>query len=161
MVIQDTHNIVYDQMRTYYQTVHNQATVETPQRAQQLMNSHYNIALLVDYKQVVNAEMHTKSQPSPDTPGTDSDQTKLKEPATNKDQTTLSFAKDTVNNHKPVLPLQCQHSGMVCTIPAGYESDDSGDTALTAVLEPKDNNVALLTYRYQNPNPVAYPQGRT
>ena len=46
VIIQDTHNTVYDQMETYYQTAHNQATVETPHKAKQLMNSHYNMALL-------------------------------------------------------------------------------------------------------------------
>ena len=41
-IIQDTHNTVYDQTQTYYQMVHNQATIETPHKAKQLMNSHYN-----------------------------------------------------------------------------------------------------------------------
>ena len=52
-IIQDTHNTVYNQMCTYYIMVHNQVTVETPHKAKQLMNSHYNIALLADYEQVV------------------------------------------------------------------------------------------------------------
>ena len=38
---------------------HNQATVETPHKAKQLMNSHYIIALLVEYEQVVNAMTNT------------------------------------------------------------------------------------------------------
>ena len=65
-IIQDTHNAVYDDMRTYYQTAHNQATLKMLQRMHQLMNSHYNIALLADFEQVVNASPNTKSQPASD-----------------------------------------------------------------------------------------------
>ena len=55
---------------------HNQAMVETSHKAKQLMNSHYNIALLANYEQVVNAVTYTKSQPSPESPGTDTNLTK-------------------------------------------------------------------------------------
>ena len=128
------------------------------------MNSHFNIALLADYEQGVNAEMHTNSKSSPDTSGTNTDQTTPKELSTSQDQTAPSFTEDTANNHKPsvtgcVLPLQCQHLGPVHGIPAGYESDDSWDAALTAAFEAEDNNIALLTYRYQNSNPTAHPRG--
>ena len=128
------------------------------------MNSNCNIALLADYEQVVNAKMNTKPKPSPDTSGTNTDQTTPKEPSMSQDQTAPSFTEDTVNNHKSgvtghVLPLQCQHPGPVRSIPVGYESDDSWDTALTAAFEAKDKNVALLTYRYQNSNPTAHHRG--
>ena len=94
------------------------------------MNSHYNIALLADYEQGVNAEMHTNSKSSPETSGTNTDQTTPKELSTSQDQTAPSFTEDTANNHKPgvtgcVLPLQCQHPGPVHGIPVGYESDDA------------------------------------
>ena len=91
VIIQDTHNAVYEQMRTYYQTAHNQAMVETPQKAQQLINSHYNIALLVDFEQVVNATPNTKSQSTPDTPGANINQIQLKTKVTTKTQIPMTL----------------------------------------------------------------------
>ena len=128
------------------------------------MNSHYNIALLADYKQIVNAQTKTQPKSPSDTSQTNTDQTTLKQLAMSQDQTATSFVKDMVNNYKSglmgrVLPSQCQHSGLVCAILAGYESDNSWDAAITAAFEEEDSNVTLLTYRYSNPNSFAYPRG--
>ena len=94
-IIQDTHNAVYDEMRTYHQMAHNQATIEMPQRVQQLMNSHYNIALLADYKQVINALPTSKSKSASDTFGTNANQTKFKSPIITKVQIPATPALDT------------------------------------------------------------------
>ena len=40
-VIPDTHNLVYEHLKTSYQTAHNQATLETPQCAEQPKQDYY------------------------------------------------------------------------------------------------------------------------
>ena len=151
-------------MRTYYQMAHNQAITETPHKAKQSINSHYNIALLADYEQVVNAMTDTKSQSSPDTPGANTDQTKPKTLVMSQDLSSMPFTEDTDTCYKPsltghVLPLQQQQPGLVHGIPAGYESDDSWDTALTAGFEPDENSVTHLTYQYHDRNLSGYKWG--
>ena len=110
-IIQDMHTTVYDQFCTYYQTAHNQATLETPNKAKQLMNSHYNIVLLANNEQLVNAVTPTKSQPAPDSLGTDANQMRLKTLITTKVLHSLSITADTDQNGKPsvtgcALPIQ-------------------------------------------------------
>ena len=80
-------------------------------KAKQLMNSHYNIALLAEYEQVVNAVTDRKSQPSPDPHGTNTDQTKPKTPVASQISNSLSLGENTKTSYKPsvtghVSPLQ-------------------------------------------------------
>ena len=90
-------------MRKYYQTAHNQATVETPYKAKQLMNSHYSIALLAKYEQVVNAMTDTKPQPSPDPPGTNTDKTKPKTTVASHALYSPSLGENTQTGYKPTV----------------------------------------------------------
>ena len=110
-IIQDTHNAVYDQMRTYYQMAHYQATVETPYRVQQSMNNHYNIALLAECEQLIDATPDTKSKSSFNAARTNADNTQLKMPVKALISHSLPSAENTDTSNKPsvtgcVSPVQ-------------------------------------------------------
>ena len=45
-VVQNTQTIQYEQMHVALQTAQNQASLETPLRAEQLMSAHFNLAIL-------------------------------------------------------------------------------------------------------------------
>ena len=47
-VVQNTQSLQYEQMQITLQTVQNQASIETPLQAEQLMNAHFNLAILMD-----------------------------------------------------------------------------------------------------------------
>ena len=137
-------------MHTYCQTALNQSTVETPYYARQLMNSHYNITLLTEFEQVLDA-MNSESQSSIDTHRTDTEQTEPKTLAAAEVSNPTTLADNSETNCKPsvtghVPPLQRQHSGPVHGILAGYESDDSWDAVLNASYDTEENNIAFLTY---------------
>ena len=110
-IIQDTHNAVYDQMCTYYQIAHNQATVETLHKAQQLMNSHYNIALLTKTEQTIDAATDTKLKSTADITQTNTDNTQLKALVASQVSHSLPPTENTDNSNKSsitgrVLPIQ-------------------------------------------------------
>ena len=47
-VVQNTQLLQYEQMEITLQRVQNQASTETPLRVEQLMNAHFNLAVLTD-----------------------------------------------------------------------------------------------------------------
>ena len=47
-VVQNTQTIQFEQMQVALQTVQNQASIETPLKAEQLMTVHFNLAILTD-----------------------------------------------------------------------------------------------------------------
>ena len=49
-VVQNTQTIQYEQMHAALQTAQNQASLETPLRAEQLMSAHFNLAVLSSEK---------------------------------------------------------------------------------------------------------------
>ena len=46
--MQNTQSLQYEQMQIALQTAQNQASIETPLWAEQLMNAHFNLAFLTD-----------------------------------------------------------------------------------------------------------------
>ena len=50
-VVQNSQALQYDQMHTALQTARNQASLETPLRAEELLTAHFNLAVLEDQKE--------------------------------------------------------------------------------------------------------------
>ena len=51
-IVQNSQVLQYDQMHTALQTARNQASLETPLRAEELMTTHFNLVVLADEKDV-------------------------------------------------------------------------------------------------------------
>ena len=49
-IVQNSQALQYDQMHTALQTARNQASLETPLRAEELLMAHFNLAILEDQK---------------------------------------------------------------------------------------------------------------
>ena len=49
-IVQNSQALQYDQMHTALQTARNQASLETPLRAEELLMAHFNLAVLEDQK---------------------------------------------------------------------------------------------------------------
>ena len=49
-IVQNSQALQYDQMHTALQTARNQASLETPLRAEELLTAHFNLAVLEDQK---------------------------------------------------------------------------------------------------------------
>ena len=49
-IVQNSQALQYDQMHTALQTARNQASLETPLRAEELLTTHFNLAILEDQK---------------------------------------------------------------------------------------------------------------
>ena len=126
-IVQNSQALQYDQMHTALQTARNQASLETPLRADELLTAHFNLALLEDQKDIDKSPDAQKStdntqdaEPSASAPD---EQTYVKIPSrhTNNSTTRRQHPTGTV-----APTCRCQY-GLVNGIPAGYESDDSWD----------------------------------
>ena len=62
--VQNSQALQYDQMHTALQTTRNQASLETPLRAEDLLTAHFNLAVLEDQK---NTDTSPDAHKSPDT----------------------------------------------------------------------------------------------
>ena len=122
-VIQQTLDYHFGQMSIVYQSAHNSAMQDTPSRAEQLANEHFNIALLTDQapaRQFSNDPNNTPPPAVDPTPTTSS-------------QETIPKSVDQGHSHpnkksQPTgtVPPTCRsESGLCDGIPAGYETDDS------------------------------------
>ena len=122
-VIQQTLDYHFGQMSIVYQSAHNSATHDTPSRAKQIANKHFNIALLTDQapvRQVSNDTDNTQPPTVEPTPTTSTQETIPK----SIDQ----GHRDPNKKHQPtgtVSPTCQSESGICKGVPAGYESDDS------------------------------------
>ena len=127
-VVQNTQSLQYEQMQIALQTAQNQASIETPQRAEQLMTAHFNLAVLTNntgYKKDVNAlKSETASvDPGPST-STSDQETPRKTPYRS------STATKNTRRSQPtgaVLPTCRRDYDLVNGILVGYESDNSWD----------------------------------
>ena len=63
-IVQNSQALQYDQVHTALQTARNQASLETPLRAEELLTAHFNLAVLEDQKDINNSP---DAQKSPDT----------------------------------------------------------------------------------------------
>ena len=126
-IVQNSQALRYDQMHTALQTARNQASLETPLRAEELSTAHFNLAVLEDQKATDKSTDAPKSadntqdaEPSTSAPD---EQTYVKIPS----RYTENSATRRPHPMGAVAPT-CRHEyGLVNGIPAGYESDDSWD----------------------------------
>ena len=127
-IVQNSQALQYDQMHAALQTARNQASLETPLRAEELMTAHFNLAVLADEK---DAEITPDAQKSeatthdaePSASAAD-EQTYVKIPS--------HWYTENCDSKRPhptggVAPTCRREYGLVNGIPAGYESDDSWD----------------------------------
>ena len=126
-IVQNSQALQYDQMHTALQTARNEASLETPIRAEELLTAHFNLALLED---------HTATDKSTDAPKS-ADNTQDAEPSASApdEQTYVKIQSHYAENSATRRPhptgavaptCRCEY-GPVNGIPAGYESDDSWD----------------------------------
>ena len=147
-IVQNSQALQCNQMHTALQTARNQASLETPLRAEELLTAHFNLAVLEDQKDVNNSP---DAQKSPDT----TQDTELSASAPN-EQTYVKIPSryaDSSASRRPhptgaVAPTCRREYGPVNAIPAGYESDDSWDNmSHTHDHTHTHNIVPLLTSR--------------
>ena len=126
-IVQNSQALQYDQMHTALQMARNQASLETPLRAEELLMAHFNLAILEDQKDTDTSPDAQKStdttqdaEPSASAPD---DQTYIKIPS--------HYAENSATRRPhpmgAVTPTCRREYGLVNAIPAGYESDDSWD----------------------------------
>ena len=158
-IVQNSQVLQYDQMHTALQAARNQPSLETPLRAEELLTAHFNLAVLEDQK---NTDISPDAKKSPDTTqdaepsaSAPDDQTYVKTPS--------CYAENSATR-KPhptgaVAPTCRNEYGLVNTIPAGYESDDSWDN-LSHTHEHTHTHiiVPLLTLRPWRNSPHRGPE---
>ena len=126
-IVQNSQALQYEQMHAALQTARNEASPKTPIRAEELLTAHFNLAVLEDQKA---PDINSNAQKSADT-------TQDAEPSASApdDQTYVKIPSRYIDNsatRRPhptgaVTPTCRREYGLVNTIPAGYESDDSWD----------------------------------
>ena len=146
-IVQNAQALQYDQMHTALQTARNQASLETPLRAEELLIAHFNLAVLEDQ---VMTDTSPNAKNSPDnmqdadpSASAPDDQTYVKIPS--------RYATGTVT------PTCRREYGLVNAVPAGYESDDSWDN-LSHTHEHTHNIVPLLALRPYRNSPRRGPE---
>ena len=153
-IVQNSQALQYDHMHTSLQTARNQASFETPLRAEELLNAHFNLAILADQKDVdicpdaqKPAATIQDAEPSASAPDK---QTYVKIPS--------RYAENSASKRPhptgAVAPTCRREYGLVNGIPAGYESDDSWDNdSHTHEHTHTHNIVPLLALRTWNNRP--------
>ena len=147
-IVQNVQGLQYDQMHAALQTGHNQSSLETPLRAEELLTAHFNLAVLED-KTITDTSPDAKKSP---------DNTQDADPSASApdDQTYVKIPSHYAENsatRRPhptgaVAPTCRRDYGLVNAIPAGYESDDSWDNlSHNHEHTHKHNIVPLLTLR--------------
>ena len=128
-IVQNSQALQYDQMHTAMQTMRNQASLETPLRAEELLTAHFNLAVLEDQKDVdISPDAQKPAVTSQDaelSASASDEQTYIKIPS----RYTENCASKRPHPTGAVAPTPRREYGLVNTILAGYESDDSWDNA--------------------------------
>ena len=127
-IVQNAQALQYDQMHSALQTARNQASLETPLRAEELLTAHFNLVVLANEKDVdITPDAQKPEATTPDAEPSASaadEQTYVKIPSRH-------YAEncDSKRPHPTgaVTPTCRREYGLVNGIPAGYESDDSWD----------------------------------
>ena len=126
-IVENSQALQYDQMHTALQTARNQASLETPLMAEELLTAHFILVVLEDQKDI---DISPDAQKSTDT-------TQDAEPSASvpDDQTYVKIPSHYAENSATRRPhptgavtptCRCEY-GLVNVILAGYESDDSWD----------------------------------
>ena len=115
-------------MHSALQTARNQASLETPLRAEELLTAHFNLAVLEDQKDIDISPHAQKpaatTQDAELSASVPDEQTYVKIPSCHHPENC-----DSKRPHPTgAIALTCRREyGLVNGIPAGYESDDSWD----------------------------------
>ena len=158
-IVQNAQALQYDQMHVALQTGHNQSSLETPLRAEELLTAHFNLAVLED-KTITDTSSDAKKSPDntqdtdPSTSAPD-DQTYIKIPS----RYTENSATRRSHPTGAVAPTCRRDYRLVNTIPAGYKSDDSWDNlSHNHEHTHMPNIVPLLTLRPWRNSPCRGPE---
>ena len=127
-IIQNAQALQYDQMHVVLQMARNQASVEMPLRAEELMTAHFNLVVLsnetninktLDAKKPEATNLDTEPSTS-----TADEETYVKIPSRHN-----AANCDPKKQHptRAVAPTCRREYGLINGIPAGYETDDSWD----------------------------------
>ena len=126
-IVQNSQALQYDRMHSVLQTARNQASLETPFRAEELLAAHFNLAVLENQKDVNISPDAQKpaatiqdAEPSASAPD---EQTYVKIPSRHAENSSSMRPHPT----GAVAPTCRREYRLVNRIPAGYESDDSWD----------------------------------
>ena len=147
-IVQNSQALQYDQMHSALQMARNQASLEMPLRAEELLTAHFNLVVLVDQKDVdisPDAQKPTATtqdaEPSASAPD---EQMYVKIPSRYAENSASRWPHPT----GAVAPTCRREYGLVNRILAGYESDDSWDNdSHTHEHTHTHNIVPLLTLR--------------
>ena len=127
-IVQNAQALQYDQMHLALQTARNQASLETPLRADELLTAHFNLAVLSNETDITKTSDAQKPEAStldaePSASAAD-EETYVKIPSRR-----YAANSDTKKQHPTgaVAPTCRREYGLVNGIPAGYETDDSWD----------------------------------
>ena len=128
-VLQNTQSLQYEQMQVVLQTAQNNASIQTPLRAEKLMTAHFNLAILTNNtasEKPANAQESevAVADPSPSTSTSDQEMTCN---TSYKCKGDLAIARTRMQPTGAVTPNRRSDYGLVCAIPVGYESDNSWD----------------------------------
>ena len=154
-IVQNAQALQYDHMHVALQTARNQASLETPLRAEELMTAHFNLAVLSNDADINKSPDAQKLEANvldadPSTSNAD-EETYVKIPSRN-----YTANCDPKKQHLTgaVTPT-CRHEyRLVNGIPAGYETDDSWDNdSHTHEHTHTHNIVPLLTLCPWNNHP--------
>ena len=154
-IVQNAQALQYDQMHVALQTARNQASLETPLRAEELMTAHFNLAVLsneADVNKTSDAQKPeaTTLDTEPSASAAD-EETYIKIPSRH-----FAANCDSKKQHPTgsVAPTCRREYGLVNGIPAGYETDDSWDNdSHTHEHTHMHNIVPLLSIRPWNNRP--------
>ena len=152
-VVQNSQMLQYDQMHVVLQTARNQASLETPLRAEELMTAHFNLAVLLN--ETKTNETIDAQKPEATTVDTEPSTSTADEEMYIKIPSWYNTANHDPKKAHPtgaVIPTCRRDYGLVNRIPVGYETDDSWDhDSLTHEQEHAHththNIVPLLTLR--------------
>ena len=151
-IVQNAQALQYDQMHVALQTARNQASLETPLRAEELMTAHFNLVVLSNETNI--NKMPDAQKPEATTLDVDlststvDEQTYVKIPSWH-----YAMNCDSRKQHPTgaVAPTCRREYRLVSGIPAGYETDDSWDNdSHTHEHTHTHNIVLLLTLRTGN-----------
>ena len=158
-IVQNAQALQYDQMHAALQTGHNQSSLETPLRAEELLTAHFNLAVLED-KTITDTSPDAKKSPdnmqdADPSASVPDDQTYVKIPS--------RYAENSATRRPhptgAVAPTCRRDYGLVNAIPAGYESDDSWDNLSHNHEHTHTHNIVpLLTLRPWRNSPRRGPE---
>ena len=126
-VVQNSQVLQYDQMHVALQTARNQASLETPLRAEELMTAHFNLAVLSNDTKTNEVDAQkpeaTNLDAEPSTSTAD-EETYIKIPSQHH---TANRNPKKTHPTRAVIPTCRRDYGLVNGILTGYEMDDSWD----------------------------------